>query len=392
MSKRESLSKDDQYSELSGLKPKRVLFFGPFGCPVAGREACVSVGLALRQPVVPQAGMCDWLLPSSRRPAAVSVNMSVKHQPAALETTWLTAELMPVQEILQSIADAVDLMIIPLPPPLARIIRLLTHPLVHAIGALLKLLLDLLLQEVDPELQAEVLLLQVVEVLRDGATTGETGVRHGVRWLRCRGHRSPPFSAAQYVKRQGWRGAAAMHSRRNKLSWRDSGDLLSPAVTHQQAGTPTETPTLSGREPLSVWICYRRVSGMAHRQAGGGYGRWGRGDVSFFNHEEVMSRIWGRQERERVCVCVCVSVCVLTFWLGDLPSSIWSLFICWHGIKRGCPHHHRDDCIGLLFTHIKNLKHLKSKGRWSTQLFPSRLLATFNAGFFFTVTITYPWS
>lgn len=68
--------------------------------------------------------------------------------------------------------------------------RSLTHPLVHVIAALLKLLLDLLLQEVDPELQAEVLLLQVVQVLRDGATTKETRVRHGDR---CRGRRSPPI-------------------------------------------------------------------------------------------------------------------------------------------------------------------------------------------------------
>lgn len=71
-----------------------------------------------------------------------------------------------------------------------------THPLVHVIAALLKLLLDLLLQEVDPELQAEVLLLQVVQVLRDSAVTTETSVRHDDRWLFCRGHRSPPFSTA----------------------------------------------------------------------------------------------------------------------------------------------------------------------------------------------------
>lgn len=68
-----------------------------------------------------------------------------------------------------------------------------THPPVHVITALLKLLLDLLLQEVDPELQAEVLLLQVVQVLRDSATTVETRVRHDDRWVFCRGHRSPPF-------------------------------------------------------------------------------------------------------------------------------------------------------------------------------------------------------
>lgn len=46
-----------------------------------------------------------------------------------------------------------------------------TYPPVDVVAALLKLLLDLLLQEVDPQLQAEVLLLQVVQVLRDGAIT-----------------------------------------------------------------------------------------------------------------------------------------------------------------------------------------------------------------------------
>lgn len=72
----------------------------------------------------------------------------------------------------------------------------LTHPPVHIIAALLKLLLDLLLQEVDPELQAEVLLLQVVQVLRDSAITTETSVRHDDRQLCGEGHRSPAFSLA----------------------------------------------------------------------------------------------------------------------------------------------------------------------------------------------------
>ena len=50
-----------------------------------------------------------------------------------------------------------------------------THPLEHIPAALLILLLDPLLQEVDSELEAEVLLLQVVEVL--GQST--VPVRHG---------------------------------------------------------------------------------------------------------------------------------------------------------------------------------------------------------------------
>lgn len=52
--------------------------------------------------------------------------------------------------------------------------RALTHRAVHVFAALLILLLYPLLQEVDAELEAEVLLLQVIQVLRQSTVT----VRH----------------------------------------------------------------------------------------------------------------------------------------------------------------------------------------------------------------------
>lgn len=66
-----------------------------------------------------------------------------------------------------------------------------THPPVNVIAARLKLLLDLLLQEVDPELQAEVLFLQVIQVLRHSAVTTETKVRHDGKV--SRGGLKPPI-------------------------------------------------------------------------------------------------------------------------------------------------------------------------------------------------------
>lgn len=50
-----------------------------------------------------------------------------------------------------------------------------THPPMDVLAALLILLLNALLQEVDAKLKAEVLLLQVVEMLRQGTVA----VRHG---------------------------------------------------------------------------------------------------------------------------------------------------------------------------------------------------------------------
>lgn len=81
----------------------------------------------------------------------------------------------------------------------------------HVIVALLKLLLDLLLQKVDPQLQAEVLLLQVVQVLRDGATA-DSGVRHADGWWRGRwwGHRTPEVTAASRLEAGDEEEAAEM--------------------------------------------------------------------------------------------------------------------------------------------------------------------------------------
>lgn len=107
----------------------------------------------------------------------------------------------------------------------------ITHSFVHVIAALLKLLLNLLLQEVDPKLQAEVLLLQVVQVLRDGAATRETRVRHGDRWRRLF---IPPHLQQHDIRKM----TEAAHGKNLTIVTR-SAVSLSPAFTHQQAGIRT---------------------------------------------------------------------------------------------------------------------------------------------------------
>lgn len=134
------------------------------------------------------------------------------------------------------------------------------------VAALLKLLLDLLLQEVDPQLQAEVLLLQVVQVLRDSAVTRETTVRHD-GWLFGGGHHSPPSSNTQCVKRQDCRVSALTHTL-----------LLSHTLSH--CGS----------------VCVRDGTG-------GSKGLWELGGARacfLFYLEEVMPRMWDGS----VCVCV----------------------------------------------------------------------------------------
>lgn len=74
-----------------------------------------------------------------------------------------------------------------------------SHLLVHVVAALLEPPLDLLLQEVDPQLQAEVLLLQVVQVLRDGATA-DSRVRHADGWRWWGACTTPPITAASRLK------------------------------------------------------------------------------------------------------------------------------------------------------------------------------------------------
>ena len=68
--------------------------------------------------------------------------------------------------------------------------------------------------------------------------------------------------------------------------WTQIGSLLCTAVSeskHEVDRSSSPFGFVSGE------------SGLAHRQAGGDYGRWGGGCFLFY-HEEVMPRIWDRRE------------------------------------------------------------------------------------------------